>query len=376
MGDHSKIEWTDATWNPTAGCWPVSPGCLNCYAGREAARLATNPKLFGKYEGTAEWKDGRARWTNVVREWPSALEIPLRWKRPRQIFVDSMSDLFHEGFSNEYIAAVFGVMAATPWHTYQVLTKRAERLPEWFAWHAAEAERDGEAWIPIMRAACERLPTDLAERLQEEGIARDGTSATEPWPLPNVWLGVSVEDQQRADERLPHLLRTPAAVRWVSAEPLLGPVDFESDSGTIGDRGNRVLRQAFGYPRMLWACPTCDGTRYAETDPVARPCSACGGTGVGLRWVVVGGESGPRARPMHPDWARSLRDQCVTAGVPFLFKQWGAWAPDDRDKPPDITLTNMDGQQMAEVGKKAAGRELDGVTWDQYPAYRLHVRER
>ena len=265
MSAKSAIEWTDATWNPVTGCTKVSQGCHHCYAERDWARLAaprTPPNIYTGRDFTD------------VRCHPEKLDIPLRWTKPRRIFVNSMSDLFHESVPDEFILKVFDVIRQcqngyapgldklAAWHTFQILTKRPER----------------------MRDFCTRLR--FREKLYLSPFnAPDFNPMTS---LRNTWLGVSVEDQATADERIPLLLQTPAAVRWVSAEPLLGPVnlrcvapfdDFHTD-----------------------ALDTPDPTRK-------------------LRWIVAGGESGPKARPMHPDWVRSLRDQCQAAGVAFFMKQ-------------------------------------------------------
>lgn len=237
MGDNSKIEWTDATWNPVTGCDKISPGCKHCYAETMAARL--------KAMGQANYAKGFE-----LTLQPHMLDQPLRWKRPRTIFVNSMSDLFHEDVPDDYIRRVFEIMQKAHWHRFQVLTKRAGRLRE--------------------------LSPEL------------------PWPE-NVWAGVSVESQGYA-YRINCLRQVPAAVRFLSLEPLLGPLP------------NLDLR--------------------------------------GIHWVIVGGESGPRARPMAEEWAIDLRDQCLQAGVPFFFKQWGG------------------------VNKKAAGRQLHGRTWDEMPEVR------
>lgn len=242
----SNIEWTDETWNPIVGCSKVSAGCKHCYAERMAKRLVAMGAE--KYLGTVG-EDGH--WTGQTNMSHDDLNIPFRWRKPRRVFVNSMSDLFHESIPDEFIADVFHVMAVTPWHTYQVLTKRADRMRSW-ATCAASRCLGVIPWPHL-------------------------------WPLPNVWLGVSVEDQAAAYARIPDLLQTPAAVRFLSCEPLLGPVDL----------GHFL----------------CHYWRKGLT------------LGNYLDWVICGGESGPGARPMHPDWARSLRDQCQEAGVPFFFKQ-------------------------------------------------------
>jgi protein gp37 len=281
VADRSAIEWTQATWNPTTGCDRISTGCDNCYAMTLAKRL----KAMGspKYQ-----HDGDPRTSGpgfAVTAHPDTLQIPLRWHRPQTVFVNSMSDLFHARVPLAFIRQVFDIMTATPRHTYQILTKRAARLAK------------------------------LAPQLD--------------WPA-NVWMGTSVETADHLD-RLDHLRQVPAAVRFVSAEPLLGPLD-DMDLSGIG-------------------------------------------------WVIVGGESGPNARPMHPDWARSIRDQCQDSGVAFFFKQWGEWRPNGkrgigiaqhvhgREALVGPPLDDMGHREViARVGKKAAGRELDGRIWDQTPA--------
>lgn len=240
MSDHSNIEWTEATWNPVTGCTEVSPGCAHCYAKTFAERFRGVPGH--PYEMGFDL---------TLR--PDRLALPLTWKRPRMIFVNSMSDLFHEEVPTSYVEQVFAAMAAAHWHTFQVLTKRSERLVE------------------------------LAESL--------------PWPS-NVWMGVSVENQ-RWTTRVDDLRRIPAAVKFLSCEPLLGPLELD----------------------------------LADID-----------------WVIAGGESGPGARPMRPEWARSLRDQCTAADVPFFFKQWGAHD-----------------EAGVRRSKGRTGRVLDGRTWDAMP---------
>lgn len=245
MGSKSTIEWTEATWNPVAGCTILSPGCTNCYAMRMARRLEAMGQE--KYAGTTRVSGGRAKWTGAIRLDEEALKAPFSWKTGRTIFVNSMSDLFHEQVPLAFIERVFDTMARTPHHTYQILTKRAERLVE--------------------------LDAELI------------------WPS-NVWMGVSVENADYVS-RIDHLRRTGAAIKFLSLEPLLGPLN------------NLNLRE--------------------------------------IDWVIAGGESGPGARPLDPDWVRSIRDQCVNVDVAFHFKQWGG------------------------VNKKKTGRVLDGRTWDELP---------
>jgi protein gp37 len=275
MSDNSAIEWTDSTWNPVTGCTEVSPGCDHCYAKTFAERWRGSPGHH--FENGFD-----------VTLRPERIRQPLGWRKPRKVFVNSMSDLFHEAIPDEFIAKVFAVMAATPQHTYQILTKRHGRMRS----------------LLNSEAHAERVATECAQLWEVDRVA--------PFrgPLPNVWLGVSVEDQKRADLRIPALMETPAAVRFLSCEPLLGPVDLTQVAPGLrySNSGFTALR---GNPR--------------------------------IHWVIVGGESGNGARPMDPEWVRSLRDQCVAAEVPYFMKQWGG------------------------RNKKATGRELDGRTWDEFP---------
>jgi len=322
----TKIEWVrnpdsskGEVWNPVTGCTPVSEGCDHCYAKR----------IHERFHGLGSF--------DTVTFHPERLDLPLRWRKPRTVFVNSMSDLFHDSVDVDFVAKVFAVMAMAPRHTFQVLTKRPGRMvsilgKDWLARHVASA---------MFWARGYDAPSEL------------------PWPLPNVWLGASVENQHWADVRIPKLLETPAAVRFLSCEPLLGPVDLAGWLGT--------------------PCGRCGGIGLVPDPTSASGQANCrcwrrGGRAEGVDWVIVGGESGPGARPMHPDWARSLRDQCVAAGVPFFFKQWGEWlpanepsipvAPDLRERAPE-TLAH--GDYFVRAGKKAAGRELDDRTWDEMP---------
>jgi protein gp37 len=308
MSTKTKIEWTDTTWNPVVGCTKVSAGCWLCYwmPVHDRRHLA--------------WKEGR--WptapkqyhqpSTVVQQLWERLEQPFHWRKPRRVFVNSLSDLFHEQLPFEFIHRVFAVMLNTPRHTYQILTKRPERMLEFARWEMERAKKE-EDYIP--------------------------------WPLPNVWLGTSVEDQRAADGRIPLLMQVPAAVRFLSCEPLLGAVDLRMTNGLVHGEDAADFR---------------------------------------LDWVICGGESGGKARPMHPDWARSLRDQCAWAGVPFFFKQWGEWLPgcqpecptgpayrwatgDGKIRTPQYFAETKE-MPFARVGKKRAGRLLDGVTHDAFPA--------
>jgi protein gp37 len=267
MSATTAIEWTGTTWNPTTGCDRVSPGCDNCYALRLAKRL--------KAMGSAKYQtDGDPRTSGPgfgVTVHPDELAAPYRWRDPRLVFVNSMSDLFHARVPLAFVASVWAVMAATPQHTYQVLTKRPTRMRAMLGADTDSGQR-------------------LLEALTDAHLAAALYGA--PWPLPNVWLGVSVEDADHLS-RVDHLRGVPAAVRFVSCEPLLGPLTE----------------------------PNLDS----------------------IDWVITGGESGPGARPVDPQWIRDIRDACQRHGVPFFFKQWGGRTP------------------------KAGGRVLDGRTWDQYP---------
>lgn len=375
MSDGTGIEWCDTTWNPLLGCERVSPGCDGCYAINTAVIRAgnPNPKVAAAFAGLAERRDGRLDWTGRINLLPDRLAQPMHWRKPRKIFVNSQSDLFHADVPEEYIAAVFAVMAVTPQHTYQLLTKRPARMRSLLTSH--------RWWTQFAIEFAERRPS---------GSSPVSYDAEGPH-LRNLWLGVSVESQRWADIRIPALLDTPAAVRWLSMEPLIGPVNLHAhddglrhwlpDFGPEYDDGSgEPVCQAHGLSRCRQGCSYID-------------------------WVVVGGESGPTARPMHPTWARTLRDQCVAAGVPFFFKQWGAWAPyathfaaDREEQGAWDTYVNLDGTTgqfaisedhdratnytgnlaegntaVSKVGKKAAGRLLDGATWDEYPPARTAV---
>ncbi|MCM2453385.1 DUF5131 family protein [Agrobacterium vitis] len=379
MADNTKIEWTDATWNPITGCSIVSPGCTNCYAMKLAGtRLQHHPSRAGL---TKDSKAGPV-WTGEVRFNEQWLTEPLKWKRPRMIFVCAHGDLFAEGVPDEWIDKIFAIMALAPHHTFQVLTKRPERMREYLVRFKPSPILDGF-------------------------ITRDGIhSADSPkgwpifsqWPLPNIWLGVSVEDQPRAKERITTLLQTPAAIRWVSAEPLIGPLNLTSigiDSDGVLDALNiHTWGEEIANWRDTdknWEASFLDwfdlGELPDEDDPILPR----------LDWVVAGGESGRNARPMHPDWARSLRDQCAAADVPFLFKQWGEWVPhvgavdgwtiddnpeisrfDHRDWEGDhfgdvyrpAWCDNVEDDTVSRIGKRRAGRLLDGVEHNGYPEVR------
>lgn len=309
----TKIEWADATWNPVIGCTKVSPGCDHCYAARMATRHAGNPKT-PDYHGIAEGGD----WTGEVRCLPKRLAEPLHWRKPRQIFVCSMGDLFHEKVPDEFIAAVFGVMTVASQHTFLVLTKRPRRMRAWFEWISVDRRTLPFSCVDY---AQEKNYDEIAQQRIESYWEGDPEGPTD-WPLPNVFLGVTAENQPWWNVRVHVLRQIPAVTRFVSVEPMLSPINADLD---------------------------------------------------GIDWVIAGGESGPGARPCHPDWIRSLRDQCVAAGTKYFFKSWGDWGP-ELDLRADFKAIKSqkqtgygDATYMYRVGKKAAGRELDGETWDQYP---------
>ena len=298
----TKIEWVKnrdgsagETWNPVRGCSLTSPGCKNCYAMKFAHRFSGKG---GRYEGLTELGPNGPRWNGTVRLVPDHLDKPLRWRKPRAVFVNSMSDLFHKDVPNEYIAAVFGVMAATPQHTYQILTKRPDRMVEWFQW--LDDHEDGVSGYPS------RL--QLLGRYLSPMISHDFGITGIEWPLPNVWIGVSVENQETADERIPLLLQVPAAVHWISAEPLLGPVDL--CGGAFGpnwlEGWGVEPAHATGCDGSCVACPEAVKVRTNKLD-----------------WIVAGGESGPGARPMQLKWVRDIVSQCSDARVACFVKQLG-----------------------------------------------------
>ena len=359
MSEKSTIEWTDATWNPVTGCTKISAGCKNCYAERVFNRVYPG-RLFGE-----------------IRAHENRILDPLRWCLPRRIFVNSLSDLFHEEMPPQLVDKLFAVMALASRHTFQILTKRPDRMAAYF-----DLSRVTDLKLPAMIQAEARIVL-TAKRIAEmrgEDTSRPHWGISLKVPFPNVWLGVSVEDQKTADERIPILLQTPAAVRFVSYEPAIGPAHLRHYLEEI--------------------CEPID----PEHGPEKRG---------GLDWVIAGGESGPGARPSHPNWFRSIRDQCQAAGVPFFFKQWGAWLPISEmsekqygslyrsNRKADLlkfenqgTLDDIYGRtckvktnsvafdgstghyelregnpsyMVFDVGKKRSGRLLDGREWNEYP---------
>jgi protein gp37 len=306
----TPIQWATKTWNPMRGCRRVSPGCEHCYAEREANR---HKGAGDHYDGLVELGKNGPRWTGKALVVTGKLGEPLRMRAPRaggrhRIFVNSMSDLWFEGFTFEQIAAVFGVIAASPQHDFLILTKRPARMREWFAW-AAEADAVGDgvnACITEMFGVPE-LNEQLTKHDSNEGDAPgkwDHLIESPPeWPLANAWLGISAEDQPRLDERWPHLKATPAAVRFVSVEPQLGRMD---------------MRGAFGFARDRYEAEAS----FAGVLP----------SGPFLDWVIVGGESGIGARQFDIEWARQIVGQCETAKVPVFVKQLGVRTIDSTER--------------------------------------------
>jgi protein gp37 len=301
-----KISWLNIpgyipqTWNPIIGCSKISDGCRNCYAERMAARLASMTSDHLKYDEVINCRDS---WNGETLLVESALQKPLGWKKPRSIFVNSMGDLFHENTPDEWIDQVHYIMAKCPQHLFILLTKRAKRMAEYYS---------------VERCLYETNCGDYRPKAS--------------WPLPNVWVGVTAENQAAADERIPHLLRTPAAVRFVSCEPMVGAVklvDVDEDGECYAD--------------------------YLSEDPASR-----------LDWIICGGESGPEARAMNPEWARSLRDQCQAASVPFFFKQWGAGIPKGSD-PRSCRQKWPFHNAGFNPRERNGGDILDGRQWHEFP---------
>lgn len=287
----SKIEWTDATWNPVAGCTWASPGCDHCYAATMARRLEAMGQA--DYAGLTTKK----HFNGVIRTLPDKLDKPLRWKKPRMVFVNSMSDLFHKDVPFDFIDKVFGVMAKAYWHTFQVLTKRPERMAEYFA-----HDRGPNNVITRITHAAQQFP--WPEWKYADINSGEGWSS---WPYRNVWLGTSVEDQQRADERIPHLHKCPSAVRFLSCEPLLGPIDLS----------RWIAKQFHDEPATLHTFTPDAKAAYGDGGPCLM--TVTGPT----HWVIVGGESVPHSRPFNIEWARSIIAQCKAADVACFVKQLG-----------------------------------------------------
>lgn len=284
----TAISWCDRTWNVLRGCSRVSTGCESCYAERQAGRFSGAGQ---PYEGLVRKTSQGYKWTGKVNLIEKDLELPLRWKTPARIFVNSMSDLFHEAVPHAWVDQIMAVMWAAQWHTFQGLTKRAERMHAYMADPATPRRIAGAAYLLMMRRDPRKGDLlSMADFLADIRL-----------PLPNVWLGVSVENQATADARIPWLLKTPAAVRFVSAEPLLGSVD---------------LAKYIHAPQ--W------GTDGQHSNTYCKICFVNHGPHPALDWIIIGGESGPKARPFNLQWGRSIIQQCNTAGVPVWMKQLGA----------------------------------------------------
>jgi protein gp37 len=337
MSENSKIEWTDHTFNPWEGCQKVGPGCDNCYAETRNARFAGGvavnwgPGAPRRLTGASNWNkpikwNAQAKlqhdaWEGFKAQHPGLTDDQLEAKgfsKPRRtrVFCASLADVFDNAVNPSWRADLFGLILKTPYLDWLLLTKRIRNVQSMLAELAHESDPD--------------------------------LSLLDMMPLPNVWIGATIVNQEEADRDIPKLLQVPAKVRFLSMEPLLGPVDIR---------------------HRLGPCV------FTEKDQSA--------TGRGIDWVIVGGESGPGARPMHPDWARRLRDQCTAAGVPFLFKQWGEWEPKGAGSSVDVSYVSHTGTvnkhkpidpifgneaRVVRVGKKAPGRLLDGRTWDETPA--------
>lgn len=367
MGDSTTIEWVGEdgkTFNAWIGCEKVSAGCKHCYAERDTSNRVSKARglpLWGpgstrRRTSEANWKKPLA-WNREARQMRAHCAragLP-PYKRPR-VFCASLADMFEGGRPelDAWRADLWKLIEQCDELDWLLLTKRPENVrkmapKEWIGrGPCEECEGSGFAFGQARFGYC-------------PGCNREDFARAPKWPR-HVWLGTTVENQAMADERIPHLLRVPAAVRFLSVEPLLGPVDlrFWLSRADVADLNNDPLAACMVQSAVD------DGFGWAQ---------------MGLSWVIVGGESGPNARPMHPDWVRSIRDQCVAAGVPFFFKQWGEWLPCSMDEqghqffripkgvphPAQPAFTAIGDQGFTRLGKKAAGRELDGRMWDEVP---------
>ena len=367
----TKIEWTNETWNPIIGCSKISPGCDNCYAEKMAYRLSEieRSKMINKGSKPSSMPYnhviGKKKWTGKTHLVEDALEKPSRWKKPRMIFVCSMGDLFHESIPLEWIDQVMAIIGLSSQHTFQILTKRPERMYEYYQSREFGFIDGGEKEAVLFAKQLKEVQRNAGwfwdYSYDNDGIKDFDLIYEGKLPLPNLWLGVTAENQEQADKRIPLLLQIPATVRFVSCEPLLNNINISP-----------LLGEMPGGQR-------------------------------GLDWVIAGGESGNKARPMHPDWVRSIRDQCKTANVPFFFKQWGKWRPEFKSKLNErtcivcgctdfnaceggcswIEISNMedicsncghykvrkfnDNLLAFAIGKKKSGRKLDGIEYNEFP---------
>ena len=369
----SKIDWTDVTWNVTAGCRKVSEGCRNCWAIRTVPRLAGNGvKGYEQITNSKEQitnKSGKAKkllnWSGKIELLEHNLQKPFKYgKKPKRVFVNSMSDLFHEDVPFDFVDKVMAVISLFSQHTFMILTKRPERMKEYFE-----------------KLFADYTPDEIMEKLTSLYSDENFLGKDKPFPamedeaecfahnyamvhgiLSNLWLGVSVEDQKTADERIPVLLQIPAAKHFISLEPMLGAVD---------------LSKYLGFDATI----TCHEKITEDVGKaIIEMCNKAGAKKL-LDWVIVGGESGAGARPMHPEWVRSIKDQCTMSNVQFYFKQWGAYSMlNDKvanvkcKKIPHVSkMRSIKGYSdlFIKVGKKEAGHLLDGIEYRQIPDVKL-----
>jgi protein gp37 len=366
MSSKSNIPWTDATWNPVVGCTHAgSPACDNCYA-RDGHEKRHKAYCEGKLQNTPQY----AQPFEKVQLIPERLSDPLRWRKSRRIFPCSVSDIFHEAVPDSFLDRIFGTIILTcEKHTYQILTKRIDRAERYLR------EADREKWV------YESVELTRQNFNDPTWVKAQLLKALDKNPMPYMWLGVTAENQEQFDKRVKILLQMNAAVRFVSAEPMLGRIDA-----------------ALG---LCQECPNCGNRSWLDLPHGERVCDDCDETFLDtLDWIICGGESGPNARPMHPDWARSLRDQCQEAGTRFYFKQWGSWMPISQmadgycdtlyhpapENDPEAIrrckvengVMQIDGtfpefrfpegaMMMYNIGAKKAGSLLDGKEWKQLP---------
>ncbi len=341
----SKIEWTNETWNPIFGCDKISPGCKNCYAEKMAYRLAHMEHAWyyaNVLEETDEYKKGiiplngksgvKSKWNGKTYFNEDILKNPFKWKKPRMIFVCSMGDLFHESLSFEDIRRVYDVIANTRHHTYQILTKRPKRMLEFFKWFGNE----------IREAGFDSIPSESDNSLDYYS------------PLKNLHLGVTAENQEEANKRIPYLLETPAAKRFVSIEPMLSRIELSETN------------KEFSYD---WLTGRFCNIKQHNGQAVKNPSYKSK-----LDQIICGGETSAKARPMNPNWVKSLRDQCEVTKTPFFFKSWGEWVDEFhpeatmKHKQSDVFVkSDYDGFYMVRVGKKKAGCLIDGKEYKEFP---------
>lgn len=322
----SKIEWTQHTWNPVTGCSKISEGCQNCYAESMARR-------FGGENGFK------------VTLHPNKLDVPLYRKKSTTYFVCSMADLFHDDVPFEFIDSIFTTMALTPQHTYQVLTKRPERMRKYFKTF------DGPKLEKIAQLMLVRNP-EFGSYSNIHWESKNKNPRLNNFPLENVWLGVTAENKKEANHRIPILLDTPAALRFVSVEPMLEEIDLE---------GIALTFDGSYYPVKCSKCGESYSSGVCEADEDDFWCPKCGNSNLTelpeIDWIICGGESGQKARPLNPLWVKSLQEQCAKGDVPFFFKQWG-----------EFTCKNG---EMVRVGKKEAGYLIDGKECREMPKENL-----